>query len=156
MSCRGESGNKLAGLFSFAMDCGSGCFFTATAESSCRGPEPVLEREWEGSDGNTIHVFSLSFSFPPSFLIPSLPASQCLSLSLHSLSLSARGPPATLLIYYTPVLLFSFALSSCFLCSFFLSPYLISKFKLSFNSVFEGRAEEAGKKMERYETSGLE
>lgn len=37
--------------------------FSSAVESPCQRPRSVLEREWEGNDGNTIRVFY--FCFPP-------------------------------------------------------------------------------------------
>lgn len=129
------------GCFPLPLIVGVGVF-TAAAESPRRRPGPALEREQEGNDGNTIHVFCLYFfaCVSCSYFFPaSQSVSVCLFLFILSLRLRATSHIINLLHSPSPSLLICAVIVLPLLCFFFkltLSPYLISKFQQSFNSVF--------------------
>lgn len=120
MSCCSESGNKLAGLFSFAADCGSECFHrrhsrrrvTQSEARACAGA--WTRRKWWKRYSHLFSLFvSFFLSFPPSLVFrsllffslpPQLSSCLCFSLflSLFILTLSLRATRHIINLLHSP------------------------------------------------------
>jgi len=115
MSCGSKSGNKLAGLFSFAADCGSGCFHPD------RGPG----LHWSVNEREMMETLFISYrsSFLP-LLAVCVSILVCFSLSLHFVRATSsfinlfHSLSPSLLIFAVILLLlrvFFFSHSHCYL-----------------------------------------
>ncbi len=140
--------------FSFDTDCGRGCFrrrrrVTLSEARVCAGA--WRKEKWLRRYSCLLFLYFFFLSL-----------CQCLSLSSLSLCLRATNhiiyllhPPSPSLLICAVIMLppLCFFLSFCFSLTLRLSPYSISKFQESFNSVFKRVAEEAVKERESHDTS---